>query len=130
MNKVVKYGLLGAGAVFAAAVAVAAYLAATFNPNDYKAEIIHAVKDSRHRTLHLDGDIKLRLFPYIGASLERVSLSEFNSEQQFASVDTVKVSLALMPLLSHKLVVDDVIIDRLTAHVIRHKKDSLKGLFR
>lgn len=121
MNKVVKYGLLGAGAVVAVAVAGAAYLAATFNPNDYKAEIIHAVEESRHRTLHLDGDIKLRLFPYIGASLERVSLSEFNSEQQFASVETVKVSLELMPLLNHKLIVDDVIIDGLAAHVIRHK---------
>ena len=121
MKKNVKYGLFGAGAVLAVAVAGAAYLAATFNPNDYKAEIIHAVEESHHRTLHLDGDIKLRLFPYIGASLERASLSEFNSEQQFASVETLKVSLALMPLLSHRLVVDDVIIDGLFAHVVRHK---------
>ena len=121
MKKIVKYGLFGAGAVLAVAVAGAAYLAATFNPNDYKAQIIHAVEESHHRTLHLDGDIKLRLFPYIGASLERASLSEFNSEKQFASVETIKVSLALMPLLSHRLVVDDVIIAGLSAHVVRHK---------
>jgi hypothetical protein len=38
MNKIVKYGLLGVGAVVG--VAVAAYLAATFNPNDYKQQII------------------------------------------------------------------------------------------
>ena len=121
MKKIVKYGLLGAGAVLAVAVVGAAYLAATFNPNDYKAEIIRAVEETHHRTLHLDGDIKLRLFPYIGASLERASLSEFNSEKQFASVETIKVSLALIPLLSHRLVVDDVIIVGLLAHVVRHK---------
>jgi AsmA protein len=121
MNKVVKYGLFGAGAVVAVALMMGAYLAATFDPNDYKAEIIKAVKQTRQRTLHLDGDIKLRLFPYIGASLERVSLSEFNSEQQFASARMLKVSLELMPLLRRELVVDDVIVDGLLAHVVRHK---------
>ena len=121
MNKIVKYGLLGAGAVVAVAVAGAAYLAATFNPNDYKAQIIQAVQESRQRTLHLDGDIKLSFFPYIGANLGQVSLSEFKSDQQFAAVDTVKVSLALFPLFKHQIVVDDVVISGLAANLVKHK---------
>ncbi len=124
MNKVVKYGLLGAGAVVAVAVMMGAYLAATFDPNDYKAEIIKAVKQTRQRTLHLDGDIKLRVFPYLGTSLERVSLSEYRSEKTFASVDTVKVSLELFPLLRHELVVDDVIVKGLSANIVRHKDNT------
>ncbi len=121
MNKIVKYGLLGAGAVVAVAVSGAVYLAATFNPNDYKAQIIQAVKESRQRTLHLDGDIKLSFFPYIGANLGQVSLSEFKSDQQFAAVDTVKVSLELFPLFKHQIVVDEVVISGLAANLVKHK---------
>ena len=36
--------------------------AVTFNPNDYKPQIIQAVKDSRQRDLRLDSDIKLSFF--------------------------------------------------------------------
>ena len=38
---------------------VAAYFAMTFNPNDYKDDIIKLVKDKKERTLHIEGDIKL-----------------------------------------------------------------------
>ena len=107
MNKIVKYGLLGTGAVLGVAVAGAAYIAATFNPNDYKEQIIQAVKESKQRTLHLDGDISLSFFPSLGANLGKVSLSEYNSEQIFASVETARVSLALLPLLSKQVVVNE-----------------------
>ena len=121
MEKVLKYGLFAAGSILAVSVATVGYLAATFNPNEYKDEIIRAVKEGSQRTLHLDGDIRLRVFPYIGASLERVSLSEYRSDKIFASVDTVKVSLELFPLLRHELIVDDVIVKGLSANIVKHK---------
>ncbi len=121
MNKIVKYGLLGAGAVVGVAVAVAVYLAATFNPNDYKDYIIQTVKNKKQRTLHLDGDIKLMFFPRIGANLGRLSLSEYKSDQQFASVDSARVSLELLPLLSKQVVVDEVAVSGLTANLIKYK---------
>lgn len=121
MNKIVKYALLGTGAVVGVAAAGATYIAVTFNPNDYKQQIIQTVKDEKQRTLHLDGDIKLSFFPSIGANLGKVSLSEFKSEQTFASVETVRVSLALMPLLSKQVVVNEVLVSGLTATLVRHK---------
>ncbi len=121
MKKVLKYGLFGAGSILAVSIATVGYLAATFNPNEYKGEIIRAVKEGSQRTLHLDGDIRLRVFPYIGASLEKVSLFEYKSEKIFASVDTVKVSLELFPLLRHELIVDDVIVKGLSANIVKHK---------
>src|SRR4030067_1365132 len=105
MNKILKYGLLGTAAVAGIAVAGVAYVALTFDPNDYKDQIIQAVKDSKQRNLRLDGDIKLSFFPTIGANLGKVSLSEFNSDKEFAVVETARVSLALMPLLSKQVVV-------------------------
>jgi AsmA protein len=121
MNKIVKYGLLGAGAVLGVAVAGAVYLAATFNPNDYKDYIIQTVKNKKQRTLHLDGDIKLTFFPRIGANLGRLSLSEYKSDQQFASIETARVSLELLPLLSKQVVVDEVAVSGLTANLIKYK---------
>jgi AsmA protein len=121
MNKIVKYGLLGAGAVVGVAAVGAVYIAATFNPNDYKLQIIQTVKESKQRTLHLDGDIKLTFFPSLGANLGKVALSEYKSEQPFASVETVRVSLALIPLLTKQLVVNEVLVSGLKATLIKHK---------
>jgi AsmA protein len=121
MNKILKYGLLGVGAIVVIAVAGVAYVAATFNPNDYKGKIIKAVKDSKQRNLRLDGDIKLSFYPNIGASLSKVSLSEFRNDKEFAAIESARVSLALMPLLRKQVVVDEVAVSGLKATLVKHK---------
>src|SRR5665647_1821980 len=124
MNKILKYGLLGVGAIVVVAVAGVAYVAATFNPNDYKGKIIQAVKESKQRNLRLDGDIKLSFYPNIGASLSKVSLSEFKSDKEFAAIESARVSLALMPLLHKQVVVDEVSVSGLKATLVRHRDGS------
>ena len=121
MNKFLKYGLLGACGVGALAAAGVAYIAATFNPNDYKAQVIRLVKDEKRRTLNLDGDIKLTFFPSIGANIGKVSLSEFKSEKEFAAIDRAHVSLALLPLLSGQVVVNEVAISGLKVVLVKLK---------
>jgi AsmA protein len=121
MNKILKYGLLGVGAIVAVAIAGVAYVAATFNPNDYKGRIIKAVKDSKQRNLRLDGDIKLSFYPNIGASLSKVSLSEYRNDKEFAAIESARVSLALLPLLHRQVVVDEVAVSGLKATLIKHK---------
>ncbi|HET7833561.1 MAG TPA: AsmA family protein [Gallionella sp.] len=121
MNKILKYSLWGAGTVVGIAVAGAAYVAATFNPNDYKGKIIQSVKESKHRNLRLEGDITLSFFPNIGANLGKVGLSEVNSNKEFAAVDSVRVALALMPLLRKEVVVDEVAVSGLQATLVKHK---------
>lgn len=121
MNKILKYVLLSLAAVAVIVLAGVAYVAATFNPNDYKAEIIKAVKDSKQRNLRLDGDIKLSFFPNIGASLSKVSLSEFRSDKEFAAIESARVSLALLPLLRKQVVVNEVAVSGLKANLVMHK---------
>jgi len=121
MNKILKYGLLGTGAAVGIAVAGAIYLAATFDPNDYKEQIIRAVKESKQRELRLDGNITLSFFPNIGANVGKVSLSEFNSEKQFAAIDSARISLALLPLLSGQAVVNEVAVSGLQAVLVKRK---------
>lgn len=121
MNKYLKYGLWSVGAVAVLVAAAITYLALTFDPNTYKPQIIQAVQDSKQRTLKLDGDIKLAFFPSIGVSVGKMSISEFQSEQEFASIESAKVSLALLPLLSKQIVVDEVAVTGIRARVSKFK---------
>lgn len=124
MNKVVKYSLYSVGGVLAVSAIAAGYLVATFDPNAYKSEIVQMVKDSKQRTLALDGDIKLTFFPKLGASLGKVSLSEYESERVFASMDDMHAALAFWPLLHGEAVVDEVSVSGLKATLIKHKDGS------
>src|SRR5450830_1810703 len=99
MKKLLKYSAYGLGGLISLVLIVVAIVSATFNPNDYKQQIIDLVQAKKSRTLKLEGDIKLSFWPKIGANLGKVSLSEHNNSAEFASVDSVKVSLALLPLL-------------------------------
>ena len=121
MNKIVKFVVLPLAGIVVILGAIAAYIAATFDPNHYKPDAIKLVKDKTQRTLKLDGDIKLSFFPSIGATLGKASLSERGSEKEFAGVEDLRVALKLMPLLSKEVVVDTIEVKGLRAHVVRHK---------
>jgi len=121
MKKLLKYGLYGVAGVVALLVLAVAIISATFNPNDYKPLIIKLVQEKKQRTLNIEGDIKLAFWPKIGADLGKLSISEHNSEQTFASIQGAKVALALLPLLKKELVVDTVYIDGAQANIIKYK---------
>ncbi|WP_292937709.1 AsmA family protein [Noviherbaspirillum sp.] len=124
MRKTARIILIALAALIALLLAAAGIIAATFNPNDYKPLLIRLVQEKKQRTLSIPGDIKLTFFPKLGADLGRVSISEHNSNTEFAAVDSAKVSLALIPLLAKQLVVDRVRIDGLRTHITRFKDGS------
>ncbi len=119
--KIFKYLLLAFAGVALLIGGVVAYIAATFDPNAYKPQIIQLVKDKKQRTLKLDGDIKLKFWPSIGADMGKLALSEFKSEAEFASVENARVSLKVMPMLSKKFVVDEVEITGVRAAIVKFK---------
>ena len=121
MKKFLKYSLYGVGGLIGLVLIAVGIIAATFNPNDYKQKVIDLVQEKKERTLTLDGDIKLAFWPKIGANLGRVSISEHKNSKEFASVNGVKVSLALLPLLKKELVVDTVYIDGAQANIVKYK---------
>lgn len=121
MKKLLKYGLYGVAGIVALLVLAVAVISATFNPNDYKPLIIKLVQEKKQRTLNIEGDIKLAFWPKIGADLGKLSISEHNSDQTFASIQGAKVALALLPLLKKELVVDTVYINGAQANIIKYK---------
>ena len=119
--KILKYLLLAVAILVILVGAALAYVAATFDPNAYKPQIVRLVQEHTQRTLKLDGDIKLALWPGVGADLGRFSLSEQNSSQPFVTAGGARIALKLLPLLSRQLVVDDITIQGAQVHLVRRK---------
>ena len=127
MNKIVKFVVLPVAGLLVIVIGIGGYLAATFDPNQYKGQIVQAVKDKTKRTLKLEGDIKLAFYPSIGAKVDKASLSEYESEQTFAGFDELHVSLKLMPLLSKQVIVDAIEIKNLKASIVDWKSTRLNS---
>jgi AsmA protein len=105
-------------------VIAAAIVAATFDPNRYKPEIVELVKSRTGRDLTMDGNIALTFFPRIGAHVERVALSGPGGRGTFARVEDARVAVALWPLLSKQVVVDQVVLVGLAVDLVRFKDGS------
>jgi AsmA protein len=119
--RILKYALYGVAGLVVLLVAAVAIFAATFDPNKYKPQIEAAVKDQTGRTLKLEGDLKVAVFPSLGADVSKVTLSEANPAQQFISLDSAHASVALLPLLGGEVIVDRIRISGLKASVIKGK---------
>ncbi len=109
------------GGLILALIVVVAIVAATFDPNEYKPQIVNLVKERTGRTLTMDGRIGLTFFPKIGAEVEKVTLSEPNGPKTFAKVEEARVALALLPLLSKQVIVDRVTLSGLAVDLVRYK---------
>ncbi|MFC0349463.1 AsmA family protein [Undibacterium danionis] len=121
MNKPLKILVIAVSAIVLIIGLGIAYLSFVFDPNQFKSQLIELVKEKKHRTLAIDGNIQLNFFPKLGVSLEKVRLSEFESPTQFANLDKAQVSLALMPLLQKQIVVDKVSLYGLQ---LRYQRDA------
>ncbi|UCG74029.1 MAG: AsmA family protein [Chromatiales bacterium] len=113
-------GLLGAAVILVLAAIIAVLL--FVDPNDYRDEIAAAVERQTGRTLAIDGDLGLALLPCCGIRLEQTSLSNppgFDTPQ-FASVERVRLGLAIWPLLMDKsLVIGEVDLQGLDVELVR-----------
>ena len=121
MSRILKLAGWLAAAIAVLVAFVIAYIAATFDPNDYKPHLVRAVQEKLQRTLHLDGDIRLSFWPDIGAATGKASLSERASDVEFAAADDLRLVLKLMPLLRRQVVIDAIEATNLRARLIRYQ---------
>lgn len=120
MKKAIAWGV---GIVVGVPVVLAATAAILVNTIDQQALLNKAsavVKEKQQRDLAFTGPVQLKWFPSIGADLNGVTLSEFQSTDQFLKADKVSISLALLPLLSSEVVVDAVQASGVTVNVVKN----------
>ncbi len=119
MKKWFKRFVISAVVLLIAAFIGVAVFILNIDPSAYKNRLAAMVKAQYDRELVVDGDIELSLFPRIGLTVNNISLSEPGSKEIFAKVDTVRMAVALWPLMSNRFLVDYLAIDGFVAHIIR-----------
>ncbi|WP_158582762.1 AsmA family protein [Neopusillimonas maritima] len=115
----IKRVLIGLVAVFFLVLLGIAVFLLTFDPNSYKARVQDEVFQRYQRTLNIEGDIALSVFPRLGLTVNKISLSEPNSDLVFASIDHARIAVAIWPLVSNRLVVDHIALDGFKAWLKR-----------
>ncbi|TNF92224.1 MAG: AsmA family protein [Gammaproteobacteria bacterium] len=116
------FGLLAL--VLVLIVAAVVILPMVIDPNDYKPQIVEAVKQNTGRDLTIDGDIGLSVFPKLGLKLGQTQLSnaEGFGKDAFAKVNAVNIRVALMPLLDKEIKMDEIVLEGLALNLKRNKE--------
>ncbi len=96
----------------------------SFDPNSYKNALQVMVQQRTDRQLVIGGDLKVLLFPKIAIQAREVSLSEKASPDIFASVDDFRATIAILPLLTNQLVIEQIDVSGLKAQVLRSDTGS------
>lgn len=80
---------------------------ALFDPNDYREQIGAAVEEQTGRSFSIEGDLSLRIFPWLAVSAEGMTLgnAEGFGEEPFARVGSAAAGIELLPLLLRREVV-------------------------
>ena len=104
-----KWSLIAVAALIVAAVAIA--LSTDFGA--YKSYAVRAVEDATGRKLAIDGSVKLKLLPIPSLVAEKVRFANapWGSRPEMATVDRVEARVALLPLISGKVVVRRLVLD-------------------
>jgi len=120
--KILKRILLAVAVLLLLLVAGAGIILASFDPNSYKSEIEQVVFDHTGRKLTLEGDIGLSLFPNIGLDLGKAELGNAPGfgDTPFARVETVRLNVALIPLLKRNVQVDTIVLSGLQLDLERN----------
>ncbi|MGH7857427.1 MAG: AsmA family protein, partial [Candidatus Binatia bacterium] len=101
MARLVKILLIVAGAVIGAGVIASLAVYLFFDPNDFRDDISAGVKNATGRELRIEGDLSLRVFPWIAVGVGRTELgnAEGFGEEPFLAFDSARLSVRLLPLL-------------------------------
>ncbi|MEJ1411092.1 MAG: AsmA family protein, partial [Candidatus Sedimenticola sp. (ex Thyasira tokunagai)] len=92
------------------------------DPNDYKEEIVAKVQEQTGRTLQIDGDLKLSVFPWLGIEIGELELSNARGfgDKPFAAVNHAAVRVKLMPLFSSQVEVDTIGLEGLQLNLAKN----------
>lgn len=107
-------------------VAVTLYLTVFFDPNDFKPEVVNAVKKQTGRELVITEDLSWTFFPTVGINLGGVSLSnpEGFTPKSMLEVHKAVAEVELMPLFSKQIEIAQLSLDGAKINLVTRKNGS------
>lgn len=100
-------------------------LHALFDGERIKGEISRVVLEQTERRLDIAGKLELSVWPDVGVGLGRLSLSEPGGKEEFLALDSARVAVAVMPLLSQQVQVRRIEVAGLQATLVKRKDGTL-----
>lgn len=125
MRKFLKIAAILVAIVFLLVSAALAAAVALFDPNDYRQQIGAAVEEQTGRSFSIDGDLSLRVFPWLAVGAEGITLgnAEGFGEEPFARIGSVAAGIELLPLLLRReVVLDEISLDGLRINLAVNKQ--------
>ncbi|HKS33242.1 MAG TPA: outer membrane assembly protein AsmA [Enterobacteriaceae bacterium] len=80
------------------------------NPNDFREHLTRQVEARSGYQLRLDGPLRWHVWPQLSILSGRMSLTAPGAEQPLVRADNMRLDVALIPLLSHQLQVQQVML--------------------
>lgn len=80
------------------------------NPNDFRSYMVRQVEARSGYELKLDGSLRWHVWPQLSILSGRMSLTAPGASVPLVSADNMRLDVALMPLLSHQLQVEQVML--------------------
>ncbi|WBA81350.1 AsmA family protein [Endozoicomonas sp. GU-1] len=102
MNRILKFIAVLLAAVVLLGVIGAALLPRVIDPNQYRDEITRLVYEQSGLKVSINGPIGWSIFPWVGLSLEDVSVAGANNSH-LAQLGSAGVSVKLIPLISKRI---------------------------
>ncbi|WP_066014412.1 AsmA family protein [Endozoicomonas atrinae] len=121
MNRILKFIAVLLAAVVLLGVIAAALLPRFIDPNQYRDEITQLVYDQSGLKVSINGPIGWSIFPWVGLSLEDVSVEGANSFQ-LAQLGSAGVSVKLIPLLSKRIEMQTLELKGLELTLVKNTK--------
>ena len=126
MGKLVKGILIFFSVIVVLIIAAVVIIPLVVDVNDYKPEIETVVKDKTGRDLTIEGDLNLSVFPWLGVSTGKMTLSNAAgfSEGPFAVIGESEIKVKLVPLFSREIEVSTIVLKGLELHLAKNKQDE------
>lgn len=86
-----------------------------------KSRLERYLKEEKQRTLSIEGDPRVSIFPVAGLSLGRTVLSEHASDKIFLALDSLEIGVRVLPLLHGEIAVDALSLSGLKVNVIKFR---------
>ena len=122
MTKTLKIFGLSLAVLIGLVLVTALVITFAFDPNQYRDEIIHLVKEKTGRDLKIGKKIGWSFFPRLGVEAGGLELSNAAGfgKEPFAKIDAAGARVEFMPLLRGRIAVDSVYLHGLTLNLAKN----------
>lgn len=116
MTKILRRFLIGLGALLALMAVAALALPFLVPMEAYRGRIESAAGFATGRVMHIDGPVRLSIFPHLGLKAQAVTLANVPGGKASVMVEVgdIDLSLQVLPLLSGHIALDKIILNKPT----------------